>query len=248
MRNVTLFSRCVLPAALLCAFSALVDPARADPVTAKWAQPRGPGTDVVVSYSYSNLLDGGYRLIDPVELRAATEEALRLWASFAPIHFIERPDSGPRPEDVAYSADGHPQIRIGHHPMPEIAHAYFPDDWNGLGGDVHFDSGLPWTLGAGHWNFLEAVTHELGHALGLPHDSTHVAIMNASFPQHRFDGLGTAFLLPADIDAIQAVYGSGRGSVQPLNTIPEPATLLLVGGGIAACLRARRRGAVRHLP
>ena len=118
--------------------------------------------------------------------------------------------------------------------MAELAHAYFPHDANGLGGYVHVDSGVPWTIGDGHWNFLEAITHELGHALGLPHELARTAIMNPSYPQHRFHGLGSAFLFPADVEAIQALYGAGRGSVQPaghLSPVPEPTALLLAATG-----------------
>jgi hypothetical protein len=40
--------------------------------------------------------------------------------------------------------------------------------------------------------------------------------MNASFPPWHFGGLGSAFLLPADIEAIQALYGAGaRGRIPP---------------------------------
>ncbi len=39
--------------------------------------------------------------------------------------------------------------------------------------------------------------------------------MNAFFPPWHFGGLGSAFLLPADIEAIQALYGAGaRGRIR----------------------------------
>jgi matrixin len=225
----------MLPACLL-----LASPTAADPVALAWPQPAGPGTGVYITYSYSNLLDGTFLVITPEELRAATEEALELWAGYAPLHFIEQPDSGPGVSDFDYEAGTYPQIRIGHHVSPEIAHGYYPGQ-GGLAGDVHFASGVPWTVGAGHWNFLEAITHELGHSLGLTHELQDIAIMNPSYPFHRFEGLGSAFLYSSDIRRLQALYGAGVGSVQPLDPSPEPATYLLVLTGIAALARSRRR-------
>jgi hypothetical protein len=38
----------------------------------------------------------------------------------------------------------------------------------------------------------------------------------------RYHGLGTSFLYPDDVHAIQAVYGAGSGSVVPLGSTPTP--------------------------
>jgi len=217
----------------------LANLATAEPIG--WPQPNGPGSPVYITYSYSNLLDGTFFLTSPAEFKAATEEALRLWAAYAPVNFIEVPDSGPPQSDLPYSADLNPQIRIGHQVMADLAHAYFPGE-DGLAGDVLIATGIPWTVGDGHWNFLEAIAHELGHAIGLEHELVESAIMNPSYPFHRFQGLGTGFLFPADILAEQRIYGVGVGSVQPLDQSPEPTTYLLVGGGLFALLLAGRGG------
>jgi hypothetical protein len=224
---------------LVLAFFPIAARVHADPVTLKWPQPQGKGTSIAITYSYANLLDGTFLVITPSELRAATEEALRLWASYAPLNFIEVPDSGMAVSDEPYAAAGQPQIRFGHHTFAETAHAFYPGT-NGLSGDVHFASDVPWAIG-GHWNYLEAVTHELGHALGLVHELNEIAVMNPSYPTHRFDGLGTAHLYPADIRQLQGIYGSGVGSVQPLSPAPEPGTSLLVFTGVVALARSRRR-------
>jgi len=234
-RRFARFYAVVMVGCLLCGRSL-----QAEPIGPGWPQPNGPGTPINLTYSYSNLLDGSFFLISPDELRAATEEALRLWATYAPLNFIEVPDAGPVPSDVPYPADGAPLIRIGHHVSTDLAHAFYPGS-DGLAGDVHVASGVPWTLGENNWNFLEAITHELGHALGLPHELDEPAIMNPSYPFHRFAGLGSTFLFPSDIRAIQGLYGVGHGSVQPLDPAPEPTTWLLVGAGVSGLGFSRRR-------
>jgi hypothetical protein len=216
-----------------------VGPAQAEPISAQWPPAAAAGADVVITYSFSNLLDGRLLALEPWQLRAATEEALTLWSTYAPIHFFETTDSGPMPSDDSYSAAGHPQIRIGHHQMTDLAHAYYPGE-DGLARDVHFAESIPWTLN-GQWNFLEAVTHELGHSLGLPHVEGELAIMNAFYPQQRFTGLGTAFLFARDIADLRAIYGAGQGSVHALDPVPEPATVVLIASGLAGLAAARRR-------
>ena len=240
MKATTAVLRLLVPALLVALHTA---PATADPIGTKWLQSQ-PGDPVVITFSFSNLLDGTFLLASPSDLRAATEEALRLWARYAPLNFVELDDAGPDLSDLPYAAGSFPQIRIGHHDMSELAHAYFPGD-SGLSGDVHVATGIPWTIGNGHWNFLEAITHELGHALGLAHELDEPAIMNPSYPFHRFDGLGTAFLLPSDIRSLQAIYGAGAGSVQSIDSTPEPGSVALVATGLTALLRARRRARQR---
>ena len=228
----------VAVAAVILLGSGLRGQSAADPIGMQWPQPGGPGTPVHLTYSYSNLLNGAFLMLTPAELRAATEEGLRLWATYAPIHFSERPDSGPLPGDEPYPAANHPQIRIGHHIMTDPGRGFFPGE-SGLAGDIHLATGAPWTIGeGGPWDYLEVIVHESGHALGLGHELARAAMMNPTF-SGRYAGLGTAYLFAADIEAIQSVYGAGTGSVAP---IPEPATLLLAAAGLTgAALRFHRR-------
>jgi len=185
----------------------------------KWPQPNGPGSTVTIEYSYSNLLDGGIggpgALISINEITSAIEEALELWATYAPFKFVEVPDSGPLPDngDSNYPAASHPLIRFGHHFIDgnngTLAHAYLPDTF-GLAGDVHFDNGEIWRIGPGDIgiDLLEVAVHEIGHALGLLHEPLNgeEAIMNPIY-RERYNGLGTAFLFEDDILGIQALYG-----------------------------------------
>ncbi len=200
----------------------------------KWSQPGGLGSTITITYSYNNLLDGGLGGgLEAGVIRSAIEEALGRWAAVAPIRFVEVSDSGPALAAGMndYSASGRPMLRFGHvpedGPSGTLAYAYYPGG-TGLAGDVFFDRGETWsntpTRGI---DLIEVATHEIGHALGMAHEPMpssggNNAIMNP-FYGARYRGPGTSFLLADDINGIRTLYGSGSGSVTPLNAAPaEP--------------------------
>jgi len=232
----------VFSCGLLFAHNVFADPFR-------WPQPNGPGTAVLLTYSLSNLDQTFSATLNEQDIRESTAEAFRLWSSYAPLNFIERPDSGPAPSDVDYAPGLFPDIRIGYHLIDNetvLAHAFLPWDTesSGLAGDIHFNSlsTVSWSVGAhlAGFDFLEVITHEIGHSLGLSHILYADAIMQPYYTD-RFRGRGTGFLLAPDILAIRSLYGSGVGSVQP---IPEPSTMLLLVTGLVAVFV--RRSAARH--
>ena len=187
----------------------------------QWDQPEGPGSAITVTYSYSNLLDGNMQGLTSDQLRLATEEAMSLWATVAPINFVEIFDVGPTPsaDEDGYSTGDSADIRIGAHVMDgvsggELAHAYLPYSSSaGLAGDLHFDVDEDWGQADGGF-FLETMLHELGHVLGLDHVDDVEAIMNPVI-MNRFNGLGESFLLDDDIAGVQSVYGAGSVTALP---------------------------------
>ncbi len=242
----------VVAVAAACATGLGAAPALAQgyfPIYSTWAQPDGPGSDITLTYSFSNLLDGSIRdgsgqPWSAQALRGAFEAAFADYAAFLPIHFVEVEDAGPPPATGQYDPTGLADIRIGQ--VPHVnganAYAYFPPTGpgNGLAGDIVFNAqrfGLAWTLPI----FYAVAQHELGHSLGMGHFVAGDAAQAAPL----YDGP----LFPLDeraIAALQGAYGAGLGSVTPLSPVPEPATTVLLAVGVLALLgwaRRRRRKA-----
>jgi len=219
------------------------------PMYASWDQPGGPGSPITLTYSYDNLFDGSLRdpggtPLDTALLRSAFQVALADYTKVLPIHFVEIADAGPAPETGEYDPAGLADIRIGQVPHVDgaNAYAYFPfSAQSGLAGDIVFNAGR---FGAG-WTpiwFYAVAQHELGHSLGMGHFVEEAALAGSSA-----QSVYTGPLVPIGqgmVDALQAVYGAGVGSVTPLTAVPESDTwpMMLAGGVlVTAVVRGRRR-------
>lgn len=190
--------------------------------TAPWPQPGGPGSPVELTYGFIN-----YTGDMPVRFqRTVVERAFGHWSAVAPLSFTEVLDSR-RPFDAPDAAV--PDIRIGWfandhgdgYPFDGaggvVAHAFYPPP-NGVtaAGDMHFDDSETWSDGPGPgvFDIEEVAVHELGHSLGLDHETEQQAVMHPTYTG-SFSGL-----YQDDIDGIRSLYGTGAGEVRPL---PWPA-------------------------
>ncbi|MEO1394420.1 MAG: matrixin family metalloprotease [Cyanobacteria bacterium J06634_5] len=171
----------------------------------KWSQPNGKGSAIDVTYAFANNLN--IPGLSKARAKALFVDALKLWSNYAPLNFKEVADTG----------DGRTvDIRVGSNfidgPSNTLAFAYFPG-----GGDITFDTGENWRESL----FLETAVHELGHSLGLGHETQVSAIMNPTIA-NRFSNR-SEFLLQDDINGIRSLYGNGKGSVRTLGQPSAPA-------------------------
>lgn len=210
------------------------------PVYHTWPKTGNSDESLMLTYSYSNFLDGSIldsssqQPMSQTDLKSAVETALWDYANILPITFVEITDTGPLPETGEYNPTNKANIRIGQvsHIENANAYAYFPfSQTSGLAGDIVFNAnrfGNNWTLG-----ILYGVTqHELGHSLGmghaLPGDPPNI-LPEASGISSSYNG-PIYPLSDGMISALQTAYGAGQGSVIPL---PVPSAILLMFSGIS---------------
>lgn len=211
----------------------------------QWPQEGGRGSEIELSYGFSNLLDGGFRtVLSESDLKKAVAEAFALWSAVAPISFVEVDSPSSHYEAM---------IQIGYRtfdPLYASAIAFYPasiDD--AISGDIFFANNInePYIWGLNtpeaddpfELDVLEVLVHEIGHSLGLGHEFDANAIMNPTLGD-RFSGLGTGFLLEDDIAGIHAIYGQRSSARAVPDGFFRPAFLALAGVLVIARRMVRR--------
>jgi len=137
-------------------------------------------------------------------------KAFQFWSSVTNLKFFEK-TTGEVDIPIEFVTYDHGDGNPFDGPGGTLAHAYYPET-----GDIHVDDTETWTLDSNQGtNFLQTLTHEIGHSIGLDHSSHNKAVMfpfiqqySPQFSLHQDDILGA-----------QSLYGR-----PPSATTPGPVT------------------------
>lgn len=172
----------------------------------------------------------------PTGFFSEIERAFNAWSSVADLTFINVLDDGSNYNSFSSSSD----IRIGGHDFTSsstLAHAYLPSSSNlSILGDIHFNSDLIWSSvgdGLSGFDIFWVALHEIGHALGLGHETTETSVMGPYYD------LTLASLQADDIAGIQYIYGAPAA-------VPLPAAAWLFLTSFLGLVGIRRRVSTKN--
>ena len=179
----------------------------------------------------------------PTGFESQIQGALDAWAAVANLKFVKVSDDGAATGAPTASGD----IRFGARSFSGTVLdgasgvGYFPPSYyttpgggpvisltsSSQAGDVFFNSDHGAAFSAADYLFTIAA-HETGHALGLDHTLVPNSLMNVA----PVPGLGPQ---ADDIAGMQFLYGA------PVQSVPEPSMLVMLGVGLTVVAARRRR-------
>lgn len=161
--------------------------------------------------------------LDEQDQAQEIQRAFDAWANECTLNFVRVNPNG-EPADIVILfededlGDGTQFDQHGIANRNELGRAFFPGTQRA--GLIQLDANDPWSLGPapGRKHLFSVILHEIGHALGVEHVASPEAVMAPKNTSSLTD------LTSADIQAIQALYGSADGTVPP-RTLPAPGQL-----------------------
>ncbi len=160
------------------------------------------------------------------DFASVLQSAFDAWSAVANIEFIQIEDGG---GNIGSGTSANIRIVGGFIDGPGnvLARAYLPSSGGNAGqgawnGDIVFDSGE--TTFFSEANFFLVALHEIGHALGLSHETSNLAIMNP------FINTSLTGLQSDDIDGIRAIYGNQDSGPTSVTMVAGQTTFNIIRG------------------
>ncbi|KAL1140619.1 hypothetical protein AAG570_000549, partial [Ranatra chinensis] len=125
------------------------------------------------------------RSLPPQVVSQEFRRALDTWSKYSGLTFTEVADQTLADINVGFYGSAHGDRYPFDGRGMVLAHAFYPNTWGDLSGDVHFDDDEDWKIKPGIFDsgvdFTSVAIHELGHALGLSHSMDQNSIMYAYY-------------------------------------------------------------------
>lgn len=148
------------------------------------------------------------------EEKTVISQAFGLWAAQSPLTFTETTNENDANIVIEWAAGDHGDGDPFDGPGDVLAHASFPNPYDGRQVFLHFDDDERWVdSNDQNVDLLTVAAHEIGHTLGLAHSSDPNSLMYPSYDGPR------RFLGQDDIAGIQDLYGVGSNP-QPAPSVP----------------------------
>ena len=146
--------------------------------------------------------------------RDVIRQAFGLWAAQSPLSFTETTNENDANILIEWAVGDHGDGDPFDGPGDVLAHASFPNPYDGRQVFLHFDDDERWVNSDRQdVDLLTVAAHEIGHTLGLAHSSDPNSLMYPSYDGPR------RFLGQDDIAGVQDLYGVGSNP-QPAPSVP----------------------------
>jgi len=177
-----------------------------------------PWKQKVLTYDFQN-----YSSLGKEKTLNEIENAFSVWQNVCNLKF-ERVFDGSQVMNIAFLTDDEKQnaeincpYKLNNKKSATWAHGFYPGD-STLSGDLHFDSER-WSdqktvSGDGKFNFFSVAVHEIGHCIGLLHntedkDSVMQPIYYPGFSVKNKNEI----LSESDIQTVQEMYGAAKNVI-----------------------------------
>lgn len=164
------------------------------------------------------------------ECDTAIQSAFNKWSEYSKFTFTRTYDISQADIELKWPTNDHGNCHLGYFQYGELAHAS-PGKTNQTPPSyIHFNDGINFTMTSSGINLEVIALHEIGHVIGLEHDTSHSnAIMycdgnyhdNINITSYDYNALYAIYGFPTSIEGPNFIRSYGDFSLNNLDKLPS---------------------------